>query len=161
MLVVAEWLAKFKWLIVLAVIVVFGVFSFRTISGIAAYRLKVPLETAAGLYPGSDVMIAGSRAGGVEDIKASENGALVTIIIDSDHAPVRKDATVTLRPKSLLGEKYLALDPGRSSQTLSSGAVVPEQQVSASVELQQVINTLDEPTREKLQTLLLELGAGG
>jgi virulence factor Mce-like protein len=136
------------------------VVTFRGVSGLTAYRLQVPLDSAAGLYPGSDVMIAGSRVGGVEEIKPGGPGAVVTIEIDSDHAPVRKDATVTLRPKSLLGEKYLALDPGRSSQTLPSGATVPEQHVSASVDLQQLINTLDQPTRDKLQTLLLELGAG-
>ena len=153
-------LARFKWLAIFAVVVVFAVVTFRGVSGLTAYRLQVPLESAAGLYPGSDVMVAGSRVGGVDEIKPGGPGAIVTIEIDSDHAPVRKDATVTLRPKSLLGEKYLALDPGKSSQTLASGATVPEQHVSASVDLQQLINTLDQPTRDKLQTILLELGAG-
>jgi phospholipid/cholesterol/gamma-HCH transport system substrate-binding protein len=157
---VALWLARFKWLVIFVVVVVFGVFTFRGVSGLTAYRLQVPLESASGLYSGSDVMIAGSRVGGVDQIQAGGPGAIVTIEIDSAHSPVRRDASVTLRPKSLLGEKYLALDPGRSSQTLPSGATVPEQHVSAAVDLQQVINTLDQPTRDKLQTLLLELGAG-
>jgi phospholipid/cholesterol/gamma-HCH transport system substrate-binding protein len=157
---VSEGLMRFKWWIAFAAIVVVGIGAFRTVSGITAYRLKVPLDSAAGLYPGSDVMVAGSRVGSVEDVKPGGPGALVTITIDPDHAPVRSDATVTLRPKSLLGEKYLALDPGKSSSTLASGSTVPEKHVSASVDLQQVINTLDAPTREKLQTLLLELGAG-
>jgi phospholipid/cholesterol/gamma-HCH transport system substrate-binding protein len=157
---VAQILARFKWPVIFIVVVVFAVFIFRGISGLTAYRLQVPLESAAGLYSGSDVMIAGSRVGGVEEIKPGGPGAIVTIEIDSAHAPVRQDASVTLRPKSLLGEQYLALDPGRSSQTLTSGSTIPERHVSAAVDLQQVINTLDEPTRDKLQTLLLELGAG-
>jgi virulence factor Mce-like protein len=157
---VALWLARFKWVVIFVVLVVFAVFTFRQISGITAYRLQVPLESAAGLYSGSDVMVAGSRVGGVDEIKPGGPGAVVTVEIDSDHAPVRKDASVTLRPKSLLGEKYLALDPGKSSQTLPSGSTIPEQHVTAAVDLQQVINTLDQPTRDKLQTLLLELGAG-
>jgi virulence factor Mce-like protein len=157
---VTDWLTRFRWVVAFALIVVVAIAGFRTIAGITAYRINVPLLSAAGLYPGSDVMVAGSRVGSVEEVRPDGPGALVTITIDPDHVPIRSDASVTLRPKSLLGEKYLALDPGQSSRTLASGATIPERRVSASTDLQQVINTLDAPTREKLQTLLLELGAG-
>jgi phospholipid/cholesterol/gamma-HCH transport system substrate-binding protein len=157
---VALFLAKFKWLVLFVAFVAAGTLIFHTVSGITAYRLKVPLDTAAGLYSGSDVMVAGSRVGSVEEIHPSGQGALVTIVVDPEYAPVRRDASVTLRPKSLLGEKYLALDPGSSRDTLASGATVPEKQVSRATDLQELVNTLDAPTREKLQTLLVELGLG-
>jgi len=64
-----------------------------------------------------------------------------------------------VRPKSLLGEKYVALDPG-TSDALSSGSRLPQSQVARSVELQDVVNSLDQPTREKLRTLIVALGGG-
>jgi phospholipid/cholesterol/gamma-HCH transport system substrate-binding protein len=71
-----------------------------------------------------------------------------------------QDASVTVRPKSLQGERYLALDPGRATTVLPSGATLPRTQVSTSTDLQDLINTFDAPTRDKLQTVVVELGGG-
>jgi phospholipid/cholesterol/gamma-HCH transport system substrate-binding protein len=73
---------------------------------------------------------------------------------------VHTDARVQIRPKSLLGERYVALDPGTASGVLPSGTALPARQVSVSTDLQDVVNTLDAPTRAKLQTLLLNVGPG-
>ena len=40
-------LARFKWLAIFAVVVVFAVVTFRGVSGLTAYRLQVPLESVA------------------------------------------------------------------------------------------------------------------
>jgi phospholipid/cholesterol/gamma-HCH transport system substrate-binding protein len=125
-----------------------------------AYEVTVPVENAAGLSPGSDVMIAGAMAGRVQRIDAGQGAALVTAAIDAEHAPLHRDATVSVRPKSLLGERYLALDPGQAAATLPSGATLPRTQVTRSTDLEDVINTFDQPTRQKLQTLVVELGGG-
>ncbi len=130
----------------------------RAAAGSAGYELIVPLADANGLYPGSDVLVAGSRAGSVEDITVQGTHALVKIRLDPAEAPVHSDATISLRPKSLLGEKYLALNPGSAGGVLESGDTVPADHVSVSTDLQDVINTFDAPTRAKLQTLLLNLG---
>lgn len=154
-------LAKIKWAIAFAAVVGLSMGVPRLFEPPATdYQLRVPMETAAGLYPGSDVEIAGARAGRVNAISLAGSGALVTISVDGQHAPVRSDAKIDLRPKSLLGEKYLALDPGRATSTLASGATLPSANVTRSVELEEVFNTLDQPTRDKLQVLVDELGAG-
>jgi len=124
------------------------------------YVVTVPVEDAAGLSPGSDLMIAGAQAGRVESIGLGGGTALVTVSVDAEHSPLHTDATVSVRPKSLLGERYLALDPGQAPGTLPSGATLPATQVTRSTDLQDVINTFDAPTRDKLQTLVVELGAG-
>ncbi len=126
----------------------------------APYEVKVPVEDAAGLSPGSDLMIAGARAGGVESIVPAGGVAFVTVKVDPEHAPLRRDATISVRPKSLLGERYLALDPGQAADTLPSGASLPSTSVTGSTSLEDVTNTFDQPTREKLQTLIVELGSG-
>jgi virulence factor Mce-like protein len=125
------------------------------------YTVRVPVQDAAGIYPGSDVMIAGARAGTVQDISLGSDGlAMITAGIDDAYAPVHQDASVALRPKSLLGEMYVALDPGRAPATLASGATLSRLQVNRATSLEDVVNTFDQPTRDKLQTVIVELGGG-
>jgi phospholipid/cholesterol/gamma-HCH transport system substrate-binding protein len=126
----------------------------------APYRVSVPVQDAAGLYTGSDVMIAGARAGRVEAVTLRGGAALVTIDVDPEHAPLRTDATIGIRPKSLLGERYVALDPGQAAGTLPSGAILPATAVTGSTSLEDVVSTFDQPTRDRLQTLIVELGGG-
>ena len=156
---IGGWVSRYRTALVLALIVVLAIISFRIVNGLTEYRLVVPLDTADGLYPGSDVVIAGAKAGSVQDISLDGNQTLVTIALDDAYAPAHADATVTVRPKSLLGEKYVALDPG-SSDVLGSGSRLPRTQVARAVELQDVVNSLDAPTREKLRTLIISLGGG-
>ena len=139
--------------------VVLAIVSFRIVNGLTAYRLEIPLDSADGLYPGSDVLIAGAKAGSVRDITLEGGQAVVTIGVDDAYAPVHTNARITVRPKSLLGEKYVALEPG-SGDALASGSRLPTVQVARAVDLQDVVNSLDQPTREKLRTLITELGGG-
>lgn len=146
--------------ILFAAVVLLGMFLQHTLNGPTPYLLKVPVQDAAGLYEGSDVMIAGSKVGQVESIELEDGFALVTAGIDPAQAPVHSDATVSVRPKSLLGERYLALDPGRNASVLPSGATLPRTRVSIPTDLQDVINSFDAPTRDRLQTVVNELGGG-
>ncbi len=143
-----------------AAVVVGGIGANRLLPQAAPYRVTVPVQNAAGLSPGSDVMIAGARAGRVEAISLAGGAAMLTVGVDAEHAPVRRDATVSLRPKSLLGERYVALDPGQAAEPLPSGAALPATSVTRSTDLEEVIDAFDPPTRAKLQTLVVELGAG-
>jgi phospholipid/cholesterol/gamma-HCH transport system substrate-binding protein len=156
---IRAWVTRYRVGLILGLIVLLAILSSRIVNGLTEYRLVVPLDSADGLYPGSDVLIAGAKAGSVRDISLDGSKTLVTITIDDANAPVHADATVTVRPKSLLGEKYLALDPGRSD-VLASGSRLPNEQVARAVDLQDVVNSLDQPTREKLRTLVIALGGG-
>jgi phospholipid/cholesterol/gamma-HCH transport system substrate-binding protein len=141
-------------------VVAVALFSFRGLVPLQSYDLWVPLDNAGGLGPGSEVLIAGARAGGVQNIKLDGNKVLVQLSIDPAHAPVLSDGEVTVRPKSLLGEKYLDLNPGRRGDALKAGSRLPANRTAISTDLQEVINAFDEPTRAKLQTILIELGGG-
>jgi len=154
-------LAKAKWAAAFAAVVGLTMWLPRQLDPFPGpYQVQVPLADASGLYPGSDVEIAGAKAGSIESLTLRNGLAVATISIDPQRAPVRRDATVDLRPKSLLGEKYLAIDPGKSGDALPSGATLGRSAVSQSVELQDVFNTFDQPTRDKLQVLIDQLGGG-
>jgi phospholipid/cholesterol/gamma-HCH transport system substrate-binding protein len=155
-----ELIANVKWIAAFLVVVALSIFGSRGLLPSSSYDLNVAMPGADGLYPGSDVLIAGSKAGTVTQISLHGTGVLVGISLDPAHSPVHTSATVTLRPKSLLGEKYLDLNPGSSGDALNAGATIPANKVNVATDLQDVINTFDQPTREKLQTVITELGGG-
>src|SRR5438067_10656854 len=144
---VRNWLIRYRVALIVGLVVLLAIISFRIVNGLTEYRLVVPLDSANGLYPGSDVLIAGAKAGSVQDITLDGNQTLVTVALDDAYAPVHSDARVTVRPKGLLGEKYVALDQG-SAGLLSSGSRLPQTQVARAVDLQDVVNSRDSPTRE-------------
>lgn len=141
--------------------IVIGVIVSQGTSAPAGYTLRIPAQDASGIYPGSNVTIAGVNAGAVRNVSLTPGGeAMITVGVDPAFAPVHTDATAHIRPKSLLGEMYVDIGPGTSGPTLASGATLPQLQVNRSTDLQQVISTFDQPTRAKLQTLIDELGGG-
>jgi phospholipid/cholesterol/gamma-HCH transport system substrate-binding protein len=68
-------------------------------------------KNAAGLSIGADVRVAGVKAGKVKDI-VFENGQVKVIIELDKPIPIYKDATAKIQSLSLLGDKYLEIDPG-------------------------------------------------
>jgi len=145
---------------VIAVLLLTVVLSQRLLAP-TSYLVRIPTADASGIFAGSDVTIAGVNAGTVRSVSLAPNGdAVITAALDPAFAPMHTSASAQLRPKSLLGEMYVSLDPGTSGPTLASGATLSRLQVNRSTDLQQVFNTFDQPTRSKLQTLVDELGGG-
>lgn len=66
----------------------------------------------------SEVRVSGINVGKVDTVALDGNRVLVTMTVDGS-VDLRADATATLRLKSILGEKYVALDPGSDSAQLS------------------------------------------
>jgi virulence factor Mce-like protein len=131
-------------------------------AGDSSYHLHAHYQTANGIIDGSDVFIAGVKVGIVSDVSVSDNGeADITMSIDRRYSPVHQGATAFIRPKSLLGEKYVDLSVGDISQpTVPDDGRLPDSATQVNVELDQLINTFDAPTRKQLQVLINELGAG-
>ncbi len=66
-----------------------------------------------------------------------------------------QDTQATLRQKTLLGETYVELTPGSNeSGDLPDGGLLPATQIRPTVELDEILRALDEPTRDDLQRFL-------
>lgn len=124
------------------------------------YILNFEVRDAAGLVEGSDVRIAGVLVGKVRTITTTSTGAKVEIGIDpvNDYDKIYTDAVVLVRPKSLLGEKYVDMNRGHSNVRIPEGGSLPSSQAMTQVEVDQVLNNSDEPTRRALSTNLISLG---
>ena len=73
------------------------------------YRVRAIFDNAAFVIPGEDVKIAGVRVGSVTDVDVTpDNRAAVTLAIeDAGFQDFRTDARCTIRPQSLIGEKFV------------------------------------------------------
>ncbi len=121
------------------------------------YRIDVQLPTAVQLVPNSDVRASGVKVGAVTAVEREEDGtARVRIRIDHDGAkPIARDATVQVRTKTLLGENYLELVPGtRAAGTVPSGGTLALRQADPSVQIDDILSSLDADTRREVRRSL-------
>jgi phospholipid/cholesterol/gamma-HCH transport system substrate-binding protein len=131
------------------------------------YQLKAVFQDAQNVRAKSPVRISGVDVGQVSDVQhltdangKGEDAAVVTIDLKDTALPVRQDATLQLRPRLFLeGNLFVDLHPGSpGAPELKSGSVVPENQTSNSVQLDQVLTSLQAPVRQDLQIFLKEFG---
>ena len=130
--------------------------------GPGTHEMRISFPSADGLVAGSDVLEAGSKIGVISEIAPQpDDTALVTVQIADDHWPVHQGVSADIRPKSLLGEKYVDIHDGsNNAPTYNTATVLHTTQQAVPVELDQFINSLDPQTRAATRTLLGDLGAG-
>ena len=125
------------------------------------YTVKAELTDADLLLKDQDVRISGIQAGKVTDVTPTGDGhVVVSMVIDRRYAPVHADGSARVRPFTLIGDKYVEIDPGSSAAPgLPDGATIPVGQTSVPVELEQVLALLDAGTRTRIDHLLTQGGA--
>jgi ABC-type transporter Mla subunit MlaD len=125
----------------------------RGLPFVPSYRLKAELPSAANLVVGNDVRIGGSRVGFVEDIEAERQDdgssiAVVSLRLERDIAPLPRDSTLIVRPRSALGLKYVEITRGTSRDRYEDGDTIPLSAATpTAVEFDEVLSMFDEPTR--------------
>ena len=86
---------------------------------VPTYELKAQVPSAANLVVGNDVRIGGSRVGSVSAIapETLDDGttiAVLTLELDKGVAPLPRDSTLLVRPRSARGLKYVEITRGRA-----------------------------------------------
>ncbi len=144
---------------------------------VPTYRVSVVVPDSASLVKGNDVRVGGVRVGSVETITpvlTTDPGtgnevyaAKLDLKLDRSVDPLPVNSTFVIRSKSALGLKFLQLDPGSSKQGLPEGATLGGEgkgseplraAVPEPVEIDQLFNTFDEPTRKAIRQNQLEFG---
>lgn len=155
----------------------------RTLLGVAAVLVAATGATAASvadrgptavvavfpdaspLRTGNEVKAHGVRVGLIERIDLVDGRAHVRAEVDPGVLPLHDDATAAIRPVSLLGERYLELDVGTAAAPVAPPAadgtvVIPAERTSRAVDLDDLLDTLDDPTSAALAALVTTLGEG-
>jgi virulence factor Mce-like protein len=142
---------------------------------VPTYKISAQLPNADTLVPGNDVRIGGIRVGQIKTVQpetvdnapcpndptrqCTTQVAQVDMELNQDLNPLPENSTVVVRAKSALGLKYLEIDRGNSSQGFKPGATMPLTAARPEpVEIDQVFNMFDAPTRTAIQQNLLEFG---
>ena len=128
--------------------------------GRSYYQVKAVFADAAAVTAGQgqSVTIAGVEVGLIGGVQLEHGQAVVTMDIFRKYAPIYRNATVLLRPRTPLKDMYLALDPGtQSAGPLRDGGTLGIASTQPDVNVDQILSSLDADTR----TYLLLLLAGG
>jgi phospholipid/cholesterol/gamma-HCH transport system substrate-binding protein len=140
--------------VVVAAIVIVAVLLF---GGGSDYTVKVQFENAGQLVKGNQVQVSGRPIGSVSKISLTDAGlAEIEIKID-ELKPLHEGTTAVIRTTSLSGiaNRYVALDLGPQSATkIDSGGLIRADRTTSPVDLDQLFNTLDGPTRKGLQDII-------
>ncbi len=89
--------------------------------GTKGYALTAIFEDAGGVRKGSDVLLAGVPVGQVESVVLKDNEeAKMTLMIHTG-VQITSDATVSIRTKGLIGEKYVRINQGAEEDFLQPG----------------------------------------
>ena len=149
------------------------------------YEVQAVFETAQNLRPKAPVRIAGVNVGEVTAVEhltpgdpalqaqadgqqtdvpdepgAAQPAALVTMTLKEEALPLHEDAQFQLRPRLFLeGNLFVETKPGSpNAEEVGENHTFPVSQTSSSVQIDQVLTTLQSDVRANLQTFLDEFG---
>ena len=125
--------------------------------------VKIQLPNGANLLKGNEVREGGYRIGIVSGMKPvplanGEVGAEATLKIDKKQVGFPADTKIVIRPRSVLGLKYVEINRGTSERVLQDGDTLPVSQASIPVELDEFYGIFDEETREGARKSLRGFG---
>jgi ABC-type transporter Mla subunit MlaD len=137
--------------------------------GGGSYEVRAIFDNAAYVVAGEDVKVAGAVVGTVKslDVTHDKRAAVVLQIDDPGFTPFTQGSTCTIRPQSLIGEKYVECSPGPdlapALAKIESGAGSGQHSLtdtSSPVDLDLVADTLRLPFRQRLTLIINEFGTG-
>jgi phospholipid/cholesterol/gamma-HCH transport system substrate-binding protein len=142
-----------------------------------AYKVRAIFSNAFSVIPGEDVKISGVKVGSIEslDVTDDHKAAVVLDITEPGFQDFRKDGTCTIRPQSLIGEKFVECTPTQPRAQGDAPAakldkiengdgkgqyLMPVDQTRNPVDLDLLNNIMRLPYRERFTIILNELGVG-
>src|SRR5688572_16068109 len=137
--------------VVLVAVLLFG-------GGGSGYTVTADFINAGQLVNGNPVQTGGTPIGSVEDIDITDEGqAVIEFSVDDDNAPLPDGTHATIRQFSQSGiaNRYIDLTFPPESQsggrTIDDGGHIGIDNTTTAVDLDELFNTLDPPTRKALQ----------
>jgi phospholipid/cholesterol/gamma-HCH transport system substrate-binding protein len=175
-----------NWAIGLVMVVVLVIASYlaftKELPWGSKYTVQAVFESSSNIRPSSPVRIAGVNVGKVTSIEhlspddpaytaqvgddapqgdgPPPTASVITMELEEDALPLHTDATMKLRPRLFLeGNLFVDLKPGSpNAPEAEDGYTFPAGQTAISVQLDQVLTTLQSDVRNDLQVLLDEFG---
>ena len=141
---------------VAAVVVALVAVGVIVLSGGSTYKVQAVFQNASQIVSGDLVEVAGNPIGTVSDISLTPDGqAQLTLSINKpNYNPLRQGTQATIRETSLSGiaNRYVDIRPGSvANGKIPDGGSISSNSTTSEVDLDQIFNTLNGPTRKGLQ----------
>lgn len=109
------------------------------------FPITADFAASGGVYSNQEVNYRGVLVGKVGEMSLNDDGVDIQLIIDSEwDERIPANVIASVQSKSAVGEQFVNLTPtGESSETLSSGDVIPREQTKLPVEFQALLRSLD------------------
>jgi phospholipid/cholesterol/gamma-HCH transport system substrate-binding protein len=137
--------------------------SWLPIVGDDPYVVSAELPTAQGVIPGQGqlVEVAGVVVGRVSNVHLERGVAVLSLHMQRGKVKLFRDASILLRPRTLLKDMILQVTPGRpSSGVLGEGDRVPVSNTLSDVNVDDLLSALDTDTQSALMSLAQGAGQG-
>jgi phospholipid/cholesterol/gamma-HCH transport system substrate-binding protein len=126
------------------------------LAGGSSYQVKAIFQNASQIVTGDQVQVGGNAVGSVSNIQLTPNGqAELTLSINNSlYSPLHQGTHAIVRDPGLssLAARFIQLDLGPgTAPAIPSGGVIPPSYTTSEVDLDQLFDTLDAPTRKGLQ----------
>ena len=102
--------------------------------GSNGYKLVAVFEDAGGVRKGSDVMLAGVAIGQVVSVTLKDNEEAEMVFNIKEGVLIASDATVSIRTKGLIGEKFVRVNQGSEEDYLAEGDEFEDTESAINVE---------------------------
>ncbi|MDX8383482.1 MAG: outer membrane lipid asymmetry maintenance protein MlaD [Ghiorsea sp.] len=102
--------------------------------GKSGYELTAVFEDAGGVREGSDVMLAGVPVGIVQFVALKNNEEAEMLLQINEGVQVASDATVSIRTKGMIGEKFVRINQGIEEDYLSNGDEFEDTEAAINIE---------------------------
>ncbi|WP_243794886.1 MlaD family protein [Saccharopolyspora gloriosae] len=123
--------------------------------------LTVMFANASPLIPGNLIRLSGVEVGQIESVTLRGGQAAVKMRLDRSVLPLHSDASAKIRPVTLLGERFIDLNRGSdSAPELTDPLVIRADRTTRAVDLDEVLNSVDDPSSTALAALVTTLGEG-
>lgn len=141
------------------------------------YKVRAIFSNAFTVIKGEDVKISGVKVGSIADLEVTKDNkaAVVLNITEPGFKDFRQDATCTIRPQSLIGERFVECTPTQPKAEGDAQApklkeiekgdgkgqfLLPDSQTIKPVDIDLVGNIMRLPYRQRLSIIINELGTG-
>ena len=117
--------------IVVASAFLFFAYTTTGTGSVGGYDVKARFSSADGIVTGTDVRLHGIKIGSVSSLTLDPKSyaAIVHLNIRND-VPIPDDSSVKITSSGILGNSYLAIQPGGSDKVLAAGSEITNTQGS-------------------------------
>jgi ABC-type transporter Mla subunit MlaD len=124
------------------------------------YTIHAEFRNADNLEKHGEVRMGGDLVGQVLNPRVHSDIALVDLQLSPSVRPLLSDTRLLVRPRSLIGVRYVEIIPGSHGRPIPAGGTIPASLTSSTVPLDQVLDAVDPSTRVAARSTITGLGVG-